>query len=151
MSVWQEDVEEALDAFARVSQLAGDPIGRSDLTVQFLPAPHRAPSSMPAGTMAVYGFWADGRWLKIGKAGPHSGPRYVSHHYNLSAPSTLAKSLAADPAMRGVAGFDPAAPGGWIREATNRVNILMPAARDPMLLALLEMFLHVRLRPRYEG
>jgi hypothetical protein len=102
--------------------------------------------------MAVYGFWGDGEWLKIGKAGPKSGPRYTSQHYNPdSAQSTLAKSLTNDPHMLTVAGFDPKAVGDWIKSATLRVNILLPTTRPPELLLLLEAFLHARLRPRYEG
>lgn len=102
--------------------------------------------------MAVYGFWGDGRWLKIGKVGPNSNARYTSQHYIAgSALSTLAGSLAKDTAMNGVVGFDPRAPGVWIRASTHRVNILLPATRERALLSLLEAFLHLRLRPRYEG
>ena len=68
-----------------------------------------------------------------------------------SAPSTLAGSLVADPGMLTVAGFDPKAPGVWIKAATHRVNVLMPDSRQRELLSLLEAFLHLRLRPRYEG
>jgi hypothetical protein len=89
--------------------------------------------------------------LKIGKAGPRSNARYVSQHYNAgSAKSTLAGSLAGDPHMLAVQGFDPLSAGDWIRQSTHRVNILMPASRRPELLSLLEAFLHVRLHPRYE-
>lgn len=151
MTDWQSSLDGALDAFVRAATLAGVRLSRDDLTVEFRPAPHHQPGSLPAGMMAVYGFWWDGAWLKIGKAGPKSGPRYVSHHYNLSAPSTLAKSLAADSAMLAVPGFDPAAPGVWMRRATCRVNILLPASQDPKLLSFLEAFLHLRLQPRYEG
>jgi len=42
-------------------------------------------------------------------------------------------------------------PGAWISAETHRVNILLSARREPELLALLEAFLHLRLRPRYEG
>ncbi|BCS32691.1 hypothetical protein TBR22_A19130 [Luteitalea sp. TBR-22] len=101
--------------------------------------------------MAVYGFWGHGRWLKVGIAGPKSGARFCSQHYRAgSAPSTLAASLAADPEMAAIAGFDPADAGAWIKSATHRVNILMPTSEPRELLALLEAFLHLRLRPRYE-
>ncbi len=151
MSAWRDDIESAITAFIAVADLAGDPIARADIVVEFGEAPHRQPGSLPAGKMAVYGFWHGGAWLKVGKAGPKSGPRYVSHHYHLTAPSTLAKSLAADPAMLGVPGFDLADPGAWIRATACRVNMLLPASRAPELLSLLEAFLHLRLRPRYEA
>jgi len=102
--------------------------------------------------MAVYGFWNDGIWLKLGKAGPKSQARYTSQHYNKgNAQSTLAGSLTNDPQMRVVAGFDLQNPGAWIKVSTCRVNILLPSQRRKELLSLLEAFLHVRLRPRYEG
>ncbi len=48
------------------------------------------------GFMYVYSFWCKEKKepLKIGKAGPHSPERYISHHYNShSTKSCLAKSL----------------------------------------------------------
>ena len=152
MSDWHAEIDAALAAFATVAELAGDPISRAEIKVEYLNAPHRPPSRLPAGTMAVYGFWGNGVWLKIGKAGPKSNARYISQHYSPGrAQSTLAGSLANDPLMRTVAGFDPQAPGAWIRAATHRVNILLPSTRRKELLSLLEAFLHQRLRPRYEG
>src|SRR4051794_19053025 len=119
MTDWREEVEQALTAFLTVATLAGDPISRDEIVVEYLDAPHRPPTRLPLNTMAIYGFWGDGEWLKVGKAGPKSGPRYISHHYHLVAPSTLAKSLVADPRFASVDGFDPVAPGKWIRESTH--------------------------------
>jgi len=122
-----------------------------DLAVEFLEAPHNPPSSLPDGKMAVYGFWYSGEWLKVGMAGSKSQARYTSQHYNpASAGSTLAASLAKDPRMSGAPGFSAAAPGEWIRSHTNRVNVLIPNEHGTLLLALLEAFMHVRLKPRYE-
>lgn len=102
--------------------------------------------------MAVYGFWHDGAWLKIGKVGPNSNVRYAGQHYNPnSARSSLAASLLHDSQMCFAAGIGPDSVGDWIKTHTSRVNILLPATRRPELLSLLEAFLHVRLRPRYEG
>ena len=152
MSDWHAEIDAALAAFATVAELAGDPISRAEIKVEYLNAPHRPPSRLPAGTMAVYGFWGNGVWLKIGKAGPKSNARYISQHYSPGrAQSTLAGSLANDPLMRTVASFDPQAPRAWIMAATHRVNILLPSTRRKELLSLLEAFLHLRLRPRYEG
>lgn len=152
MSDWRDEIEEALTAFGRVAELAGDPIARDEIEITYLPAPHTPPSRLPAGKMAVYGFWGNGRWLKIGKTGPNSNARYTSQHYNAgSAMSTLAGSLASDPHMATEPGFDPQAPGAWIKAATHRVNILLPTHREKTLLSLLEPFLHLRMKPRFEG
>lgn len=148
---WRSSMADALRDFEQVAALAGEPIESGVLLSEFLPAPHQPPSRLPFGTMAIYGFCYDNDWLKIGKAGPRSGPRFTSHHYHSSAPSTLAKSLSGDPRMRELEGFDPLLSGDWIRQHTHRVNILLPSDRNRALLSLLEAFLHVRLKPRYEG
>jgi hypothetical protein len=152
MSDWRDELETALAKFLTVAELADDPIAKSDIAVEYLNAPHRPPGRLPVGMMAVYGFWGDGVWLKIGKVGPNSHARYTTQHYRAgSARSTLAGSLVADPRMRTVAGLDPVKAGDWIKANTHRVNILLPSSRDRALLSLLEAFLHLRLKPRYEG
>ena len=149
---WRAEVMAALADFEAVSELAGDPIMLAEVSVEFMPAPHIPPRSLPAGMMAVYGFWRNGEWLKIGKAGPKSHARYASQHYNPdSAKSTLARSLARDATMNSTPGFNPSTPGDWIKSETSRVNILLQSARRRELLSLLEVFLQVRLKPRYEG
>jgi hypothetical protein len=152
MSDWRSDIEQAVADFRTVAELAGHPISSSELECEFLPAPHRAPSRLPTARMAVYCFWNDGTWLKVGKAGPNSQARYTSQHYNpASAASTLARSLMHDARMKTVDGFTNAIPGDWIKRFCCRVNILVPAHLRPELLSLLEAFLHVRLKPLYEG
>ncbi|MDX8477012.1 hypothetical protein RFN28_00815 [Mesorhizobium sp. VK24D] len=148
---YRQDVEAALEAFSVVAQLGNSTLLRHELVVEYLDAPHRPPSRLPSGKVAVYGFWANGCWLKIGKVGSNSHARYTSQHYNPgSAPSTLAASLRGDEAMTTIAGFDAAFPGAWIKEYTCRANILMAADKPREMLSLLEAFLHLRLRPRYE-
>ncbi|HVB64932.1 MAG TPA: hypothetical protein VNE17_09385 [Nitrolancea sp.] len=152
MNTWRDEIENAISAFLSVAELAGDPISITDTRVEYLPAPHRQPVRLPPGMMAVYAFWGDDVWLKVGKVGPKSNARYTSqHYYSGSAMSTLAGSLSSDPHMLTIAGFDPLSAGEWIRKSTHRANILLPAQRRPELLSLLEAFLHLRLRPRYEG
>jgi hypothetical protein len=63
----------------------------------------------------------------------------------------LAASLMRDARMKTVDGFINAIPGDWIERFCCRVNILVPAHLRPELLSLLEAFLHVRLKPLYEG
>ncbi len=152
MSTWENDIKRSLRDFLTVSQLAGDQINPNDIQVEFLGAPHKPPSRIPAGKMAVYAFWWNGVWLKVGKVGPKSHARYTSQHYNAkSARSTLAGSLINDPEMNTVTGFNPQNPGAWIKASTCRVNILLPSERNKELLSLLEAFLHVRWQPKYEG
>ena len=148
---WQDEIKSAIADFTDVAALAGERIALSDLKLEYLEAPHRPPTRLPPGYMAIYGFWGDGEWLKVGKAGPKSNARYTSMHYTGNAPSTLLGSLMADPHMLRVSGFDPRTPRVWIETACHRVNILVPARMSRELLSLLEAFLHVRLRPRYEG
>lgn len=150
MSDWRVDITDALDAFVTVADLAGSPIRWEEFILEFLEAPHTPPTTLPAGKMAIYGFWGAGEWLKIGKAGPKTKARCTSQHYNPgSAPSTLADSLAQDPKMLDLPDFDPARPGDWIKSHTHRVNILLSSRRGKRMLALIEAFLHVRLNPRY--
>ena len=152
MLAWRDEVMIALADFTAVSELAGDPITLDEISVEFMPAPHVPPKSLPTGMMAVYGFWRNGEWLKIGKVGPNSRARYTSQHYNAnSVKSSLAGSLAKDDKMTGAPGFNPSAPGDWIRSETCRVNVLLPSVRHYGLLSLLEVFLQRRLKPSYEG
>lgn len=149
MTDWQDQIEAALDACAGAFALAGYPGIRELLSVEYLPAPHR-PTPLVPGRIAIYGFWWQGRWLKIGKVGHKSGPRFASHHYHTSASSTLAKSLVKELSTE-LPGLDPADPGAWICRNVSRVNITLPATVSPLHLSFLEAFLHLRLRPRYEG
>ena len=135
MQGWQTEIREALTALSQVEELACDPIEVAETVCERHPAPHRAPRGLPLGTMAVYCFWHEGCWLKIGKAGPKSKARYTSQHYSPgSAMSTL---LCSDPCMCNVAGFDAAGSGEWIKSRCCRVNLLLPASCDRALLSLL--------------
>lgn len=151
MSTWRREITDAVSAFTKVSQLAGTPIRRDQIELVLLSAPHLAPTRLPEGRIALYGFWGDGGWLKIGMAGAKTQARYTSQHYNMgSAPSTLAGSIAKDPRMATIAGSDKAAVNAWVKTSCHRANILIDAAHGVPLLALFEAFLHVRLKPRYE-
>jgi hypothetical protein len=152
MSSWTGEILDALSVFEVVSKLAGHPISLGKDDVEFLHAPHQQPKTLPDGKMAVYGFWWNGTWLKIGTVGANSAARYTSQHYNpRSSRSNLAKSLSEDRAMHLTAEFDVNEPGAWIRSNTHRVNILVPKQVGLKTLALLEAFLHVLFNPRYEG
>jgi hypothetical protein len=124
----------------------------SHIDVEFFPAPHHAPSSLPSGRLAVYVFMLGDRCLKVGKAGPKSTARFCSQHYGIRAPSTLAKSLIKRQAAIGVNDLDGSNVKAWICDHTTRVNFLIPSPQyDMFALSLLEAFVQCRLRPEFEG
>lgn len=151
MNDWQGQVWEALHDFEIVSGLALEPTSLSELKINFLEAPH-LPNVLKKRWMAIYGFWWNGEWLKIGKVGPSSGARFKIQHYSVDAARyTFARSLVTDPAMAMTGVREEPDPGDWIRSNVNRVEIMLPPEKSRELLSLLELFLHVRLKPRYEG
>lgn len=152
MNRWSTDIEAAVEDYLAVAALSHGPISRTEIENKFPNAPHAPSSRISTGMMAIYGFWHDGVWLKIGKVGPNSHARFVSQHFNAkSSRSNLAASLTMDVQMAAVVGTDPLSVNHWIRTSTNRVNIFLPATRQLLLLTLLKAFLHVRLQPRFEG
>ena len=84
--------------------------------------------------------------------GLNSGARYTSQHYNpKSAGSNLARSILLNPERAEATGVDASTVGPWIKENTDRVNLLAPASFGLPMLSLLEAFLHVRWKPIFEG
>lgn len=139
------------DDFVKAAALAGLEVPRADIEVVCLPAPHRPPSSLPAGKLAVYVFMYDDRCLKVGKAGPNSAARYCSQHYGFNAPSTLAKSILKHRSDIGVSGLTEQSAKDWICRHTTRLDFLMPSRHGVFALSLLEAFIHCRLQPEFEG
>jgi len=132
-----------------MAALAGIKIKGGQITIQKL-NPHK-PKSLPKGKMGIYIFHHEKDCLKIGKAGANSGPRFKSHHYAIGrSPSNLAKSLLDDINMQRF-GLTKEIIGEWIRNNTERTDILVDEALGIFTLNLLEAFLHCRLNPRYEG
>lgn len=151
MKEWKYEIEDAIRDFISVADLANVSIRWEDFELEYLEAPHKSPTRLPKGKMAIYAFWYDGEWLKIGMAGPKSNARYTSQHYNIrSARSTLSASLVNDPRMVESSEVSAETVGDWIKYETCRVNILIDEGYDKLLLNLLEAFLHLRLNPRYE-
>ncbi len=141
-----------VENFRKVVELSGICVSSDDVTAESLPAPHRSPTQLPAGRMAVYVFCHQGRTLKVGKAGPNSNARYTSQHYSPhAAQSTLAASLLCRGDEIGVRGLTQANVGDWIRANTDRHNFLLDSDRPIRLLTLLEAFLQCRLDPAFEG
>jgi hypothetical protein len=147
---WQPD--KAIHDFQTVARLAGVELLPGAVVVEHLPAPHRSPTRLPPGKMAVYVFSRGAEVLKVGKVGAKSQARYTSQHYIPgSAQSTLAASILADRERIGLSDADAAAIGQWIRTNVDRVNFLMDERRGVPVLTLLETFLQCRLKPVYEG
>jgi hypothetical protein len=148
---WQQDIEVALVDFRRVVSLSTNSIVELDMKVEFQGAPHR-PSGLPKGKMAVYCFWGDSCWLKIGKVGANSDARYRNQHYlSHSSKSNLAKSILADPKMAEKFAISKRNCKDWMLLNLDRCNILVSADQPKSLLSLLEAYLHHRLKPRFEG
>ena len=146
------DTQALMRDFRQVAALAGQNLDASAIEVEVLKAPHRPPSRLPAGKMAVYLFSYGTSVLKIGKAGPNSGARYISQHYNAaSAASTLAGSLLKDGDEIGITGLTVKSAGEWIKNNTDRVNFLMKIECGVPTMTLLESFLQCKLKPRFEG
>lgn len=146
------DVKALIRDFLRVAHLAGVALDESDIDAEVLPAPHRPPTRLPSGRMAIYVFTYGDTVLKVGKVGANSGPRYTSQHYNAaSAASTLAASLLKEGGEIGVTGLTIESAGDWIKNNTTRTNFLMKTECGVPTLSLLEAFLHCRLKPRFEG
>lgn len=146
------DTRQLIDDFLRTAALAGIRIEPTQLTVEELPAPHRSPSSLPSGRMAVYVFHLGDECLKVGKVGPKSQARYTSQHYlPASSQSNLAKSLLAHREELGLDDLDAFTVGAWMKANLDRRNFILDAALGVPVLTLLESFLQCRLRPRFEG
>jgi hypothetical protein len=108
--------EKAFADFRTVASLAGVDLSDDDLEIRKLQAPHRPPTALPPGRIAVYVFSYGPSCLKVGQAGARSQPRYTSQHYNpRSAMSTLAKSILADKARYGLMDEIESGIGAWIR------------------------------------
>ena len=154
--------DEIVEAFVVAGRLAGLTLASSDLRTEVLSAPHRRPSSMPAGTQAIYAFLFGESCLKVGKAGPKTQARFTSQHYGAGAPSTLAKSIIKnrDPILRLVAphyfrqeieALTIASVGLWLETNTARFHLFLPATASRSALTFAEAFIQCRLQPVYEG
>ena len=114
-------------------------------------APHDIPK-LPDGKMGVYAFLYNDRFLKIGKAGQNSKPRFSSHHYNpKSSPSTLAASLLADKKMSRHCKISEVNVKDWIMQNCTRVDVIIDAELGIFALELIEAVLHYWYEPKYEG
>ena len=110
--------------------------------------PHDVPQ-LPDGKMGIYAFLYKGRFLKIGKAGPKSKPRFSSHHYDPnSSRSNFAKSLLKKMSNCEI---DENNVGDWIKTNCRRIDVIIDKELGPFALALIEAALHYYYEPKYEG
>ena len=68
-----EKVKASIDNFIKATELAGKKVSKGFVEEECLLAPHRPPSSLPQGKMAVYAFFCRGQCLKVGKVGSNAG------------------------------------------------------------------------------
>lgn len=143
-------VSEFAEIIGSVSELLGERIDSGKMEIIDRGLPHK-PASLKPGTMGVYTFLYDGRFLKIGKAGASSNARFLSQHYNpRSAASTLAASILADEDMSGK-GITEDNVGQWIRSNCRRIDVLLDSGLGVFALELAEAVLHYKYQPKYEG
>ena len=143
--------EQLLEDFLTVAELAGIKLQREAVRIETLRMPHKPPSKLPTGKMAVYVFSGRDRVLKVGRVGLRSQARYTSQHYTGSAPSTLAGSLLKDEEAVRSYGTKDENVSAWIKQNTDRVNFILDGDLGMRTLTLLEAFVQCRLQPEFEG
>lgn len=133
-----------------VSSVLGKSIDNEKYEIIDRGTPHK-PKALPRGMMGVYTFFYEGKFMKIGKAGPKSSARFLSQHYSpKSANSTLAKSILTDKRMQDK-GITERNVGDWIKNNCRRVDILLNLDLGIFTLELIEAALHYKYEPIYEG
>lgn len=135
-----------LDRFLEVHGVQG--VLPIPLNFQFETGPHTRPAPL-RDERGIYLFFRDNEWLRIGQTG--YSQRFTSQHYGTRrAGSTFAADLWNNREHFGFEG-DEARIDAWILENFGRANIRIPARDGDAMSRLLEAFLHLNLRPRFEG
>ena len=155
-----KQIDEISDEFGAWAKRHG--LSQAPVKIEPLGVPHR-PIALPVGWQGIYCFRFGPAWLKVGKAGPNSGARWVSHHYKCTrALSTLAWSLiryahgtSEDPRTSNLKALlqrvSPYDIEEWIKRHTERVNILIREEMGSAGLTRLEDISHRILDPVFEG
>ena len=116
---------------------------------EFCEAPHSRPRALLPNQRAVYLFFWEQEWLRIGQTGYPQ--RFTSQHYGTKrAVSTFAKDICANRRGFGFRGKEEGV-GDWIMQNCGRANVRLPVGWPKEVSLLLESYLHYRLRPRFEG
>lgn len=155
--------DELIKDFGNAGSAAGTDGWPCEMRGEILSAPHRPPSSLPAGFGAVYAFAllasatapaGGGRVLKVGKAGPNSSARFTSQHYSpASARSTLAGSIIKYPILwpwLGISAEDAVNIRSWMTANLDRIHIFVRQP-SPEFLTTVELYVRARIGSVYEG
>jgi|GEM_PF-1846489 len=147
-------MDKVIDDFIVALNMAGGSLDKTKIKIYDLGCPHD-PNKLPDGKMAIYIFKKGKTYLKIGKVGPNSNPRFYSQHYNKKgAKSNLANSLLNDEEMKRYK-LDETKIESWIKGNTHRIDILLDMKigykKEIFVLNYLESFLHCKFNPKYEG
>jgi len=121
----------------------------SKVAVQFCVNSHTRPKPLRDGERAVYAFFQGTTWLRIGQT--NYSARFTSQHYGTKrANSTFAQDIWKNKDEFGFTGTEKNI-GEWIFSNVGRANIVLPAHWPDAVAILLEVYLHYRLSPRFEG
>jgi len=137
-----------------VSKTLEEPLDCDKILIEDRGIPHERPKCLPQDYTAVYVFYCpkEEKFLKIGKVGPNSEPRFRFQHYSpKAAKSTLARSLLNDVKMTKKYNLSDNNIKQWIMENCYRIDILFPPSVNKFTNELCEACLHYKLKPRYEG
>lgn len=145
---FKKQIEQIMVLVEDITSKLEKPIRRNDYKIIDLGCPHQWSKELPKGYCAVYFYSHNDKVLKIGKANEKSKSRFTSQHYRFNAPSTLAKSLFADPDYN-FNNKDEVKP--WMLNNIHRINILIKAEDGNARTELVETLLHYYFRPKYEG
>ena len=143
--------EEKAKLITDASAAIGRPmIEGTDFEVIHQPLNHK-PSRLPNDKIAVYTFYYNGNFLKIGQANIMSKARYQSHHYHIKCGrSTLTNSLVADPTMNSIVNKSNVM--NWIIQNCERYDVLIDGNKyNKLTLNFIESLLHYYYNPKYEN
>jgi hypothetical protein len=120
-----------------------------EVRFDFQDAPHVRPDPLRDRQRAVYLFFREQQWLKIGQT--VYPQRFTSQHYGTRrSGSCLAKDLWLNRHEFGYEGPEEGI-GNWMFANIGRCNLVFPAGWPDEIPRMLEVFLHLKLAPRFEG
>lgn len=143
-------MNELKEKIMAVVKMAGTNISEDQLLIIDRGVPHQ-PDGLPKDCFGIYSFEYNNEFLKIGKAGLNSNPRFRSHHYSPnSSQSNLAKSILNDYDFYSF-NLTNNNVGDWIKKNVRRIDFIIDVTLGIFVLNLIEAFLHTYLNPKYEG
>lgn len=143
-----DDINQKMKYIEEITYKLGEKLDVENYYIEDMGCPHKQPTKLPKGWSAIYIFVYGDEFLKIGKANSNSGPRFISHHYNFSAPSTLAKSICSDEQFIQM-GINKDNIKSWMLGNLHRINIYVKSSKATT--ELIEAVFHYAYRPRFEG